>query len=308
MFSCGKRREPRGEDLYTSVHAMAIRSTVVDMEPTKHVPLQRPQQQQRKHSVFDGEILKSELKSIGVKPLHVLTIWTWAFSHPLCPSFFAFLSSWILFLSPPFAKERSVFLLISAFLHARIVLCLEELSCLLVPWPEIGETERVALLDFWKNLCARVLGIWLQYLRSSKWKIFCCLHFAELDRLEFCCKRWFIANLRISNRHVVSPSATFFCLLKGVILYGMGDGQICAKTCRHRSTWCARAATRSCGNGEGEIQHIDITCANSANFCWWLNHQAADQIAGQIMAIQIQSQCLLSRVILNTNECKIPIT
>ncbi len=90
MFSCGKRREQRGEDLYTSVHAMAIRSTVVDMEPTKHVPLQRPQQQQRKHSVFDGEILKSELKSIGVKPLHVLTIWTWAFSHPLCPSFFAF--------------------------------------------------------------------------------------------------------------------------------------------------------------------------------------------------------------------------
>jgi hypothetical protein len=81
MFSCGKRREPRGEDLYTSVHAMAIRSTVVDMEPTKHVPLQRPQQQQRKHSVFDGEILKSELKSIGVKPLHVLTIWTYVLRH-----------------------------------------------------------------------------------------------------------------------------------------------------------------------------------------------------------------------------------
>jgi adenine C2-methylase RlmN of 23S rRNA A2503 and tRNA A37 len=60
---------------------MAIRSTVVDMEPTKHVPLQRPQQQQRKHSVFDGEILKSELKSIGVKPLHVLTIWTYVLRH-----------------------------------------------------------------------------------------------------------------------------------------------------------------------------------------------------------------------------------
>jgi hypothetical protein len=75
MLSCGKRIEQPGEDLYTSVHAMALRSTVVDMEPTKHVPPQRPQQQ-HKHSVFDGEILKSELESIGVKPLHVLTIWT----------------------------------------------------------------------------------------------------------------------------------------------------------------------------------------------------------------------------------------
>ncbi len=169
MLSCGKRREQRGEDLYTSVHATAIRSTVVDMEPTKHVPLQRPQQQQRKHSVFDGEILKSELKSIGVKPLHVLTIWTWAFSHPLCPSFFAFSVALNSFSVSAICKGkisllRSVFLLISAFLHARIVLCLEELSCLLVPWPEIRETERVALLDFWKNLCTRVLGIWLQYL------------------------------------------------------------------------------------------------------------------------------------------------
>ncbi|CAM6052135.1 unnamed protein product [Sphagnum compactum] len=51
------------------------------MEPTKHVPPQRPQQQQRKHSVFDGEILKSELESIGVKPLHVLTIWTYVLRH-----------------------------------------------------------------------------------------------------------------------------------------------------------------------------------------------------------------------------------
>jgi hypothetical protein len=81
--------------------------------------------------------------------------------------------------------------------------------------------ERQKELHFSTSGRTSVLGFWAfgcNTSRSSKWKIFCCLHFAELDRLEFCCKRWFIANLRISNRHVVSPSATFFCLLKGVIL------------------------------------------------------------------------------------------
>ncbi len=49
-----------------------------------------------------------------------------------------------------------------------------------------------------------------------------------------CCKRWFIANLQDSNRHVVS-----FYFLKHVILMGV-KGQICAMTCGHRSTCMPR--------------------------------------------------------------------
>lgn len=56
--------------------ALLLREMEVKDEGVKKV--------QRKYSVFDGEVLKTELENVGVKTLHVFTIWTFVRSPHFC--------------------------------------------------------------------------------------------------------------------------------------------------------------------------------------------------------------------------------